>query len=160
MRKHNPFLQFIIGLAMLVAGGYWFLSTVTVTTGFYGLTFGNTRISGGLVVVPFIAGIIWLFLNFDSIGAKILTGAGLLIILASVIMSTTFIFQRRSLYEYLIMLVLIFGGGALCAQVLFAKPKENKRPRKKSSSNDYEELSPRESFEEIEDELEKLRKNL
>lgn len=157
MKKRNPFLQFIIGLAMLVAGGYWFLTTVTVTTGFYGLTLGNTRISGGLVVIPFIAGIIWLFLNFDSIGAKILTGAGLVIIFASVIMSTTFIFQRRSLYEYLIMLVLIFGGAALCAQVLFAKPKDDRRPRKRGGE---EELSPKESFEEIEDELEKLRKGL
>ena len=145
---------------MLVSGGYWFLSTVTVSTGFFGFTFGNTRISGGLVVVPFIAGIIWLFLNFDSIGAKILTGAGLLIILASIIMSTTFIFQKRTLYEYLLMLVFIFGGGALCAQVLFAKPNDDRRPRKKNSQNDYEDLSPRESFEEIEEELDKLRKNL
>ena len=156
MKKRNPFLQFLIGLAMLVAGGYWFLTTVTVTTGFYGLTFGNTRISGGLVVVPFIAGIIWLFLNFDSIGAKILTGAGLLIILASVIMSTTFVFQRRTLYEYLIMLILIFGGGALCGQVLFSKPKDDRRPR----SDKEEKLSPKEEFEEIEDELERLRKNI
>jgi hypothetical protein len=45
------------------------------------------------------------------------------VILASVIMSTRFIFERRSLYEYLIMLVLIFGGAALCMKVLFAKPK-------------------------------------
>lgn len=148
MKKRNPFLQFLIGLVMLAAGGYWFMSSVTVTTGFYGLHLGNFHVSGGLVVVPFIAGIIWLFLNTDSIGAKLLTGIGLVIILASVIMSTTFVFQSRTLYEYLIMLVLIFGGAALSLQVLFAKPKDDSRPR-----------SPREEYEELEDELDRIRKN-
>ena len=151
MKKRNPFLQFIIGLLMLVAGGYWFMSSVTVTTGFYGLRLGNFHVTGGLVVVPFIAGIIWLFLNTDSIGAKILTGAGLVIILASVIMSTTFVFHSRSLYEYLIMLILIFGGAALSLQVLLAKPKDDR--------NDDRKRSPREEYEELEEELDRLRKN-
>lgn len=152
MKKRNPFTQFIIGLLMLVAGGYWFLTSVTVTTGFYGLALGNFRINGGLVIVPFIAGIIWLFLNFDSIGAKILTGIGLVIILASVIMSTRFIFHNRSLYEYLIMLILIFGGAALCGQVLFAKPKTEPINRKKDSP------TARQEYNEIEEELDKLRR--
>lgn len=147
MKKRNPFLQFIIGLLMLVAGGYWFMSSVTVTTGFYGLRIGNMHVTGGLVIVPFIAGIIWLFLNTDSIGAKILTGAGLIIILASVIMSTTFVFHNRSLYEYLIMIILIFGGAALSLQVLLAKPKDDRKS------------SPREEYEELEEELDRLRKN-
>lgn len=137
---------------MLVAGGYWFLTSVTVTTGFYGLTLGSFRINGGLVVVPFIAGIMWLFLNFDSIGAKILTGLGLVIILASVIMSTRFIFQSRSLYEYLIMLVLIFGGAALCGQVLFAKPKNELIDKKEDTP------TARQEYDEIEEELDKLRR--
>lgn len=152
MKKRNPFLQFLIGLAMLVAGGYWFLASVTVTTGFYGLTLGGFRLNGGLVVVPFIAGIIWLFLNFDSIGAKILTGLGLLVILASVIMSTRFIFQSRSLYEYLIMLVLIFGGAALCGQVLFAKPKNELIDKKDDLP------TARQEYDELEEELDKLRR--
>lgn len=122
MKKGNPLMQFMIGLIMLVAGGYWFMTSVTVTTGFYGLTFGDFRINGGLVVVPFIAGIIWIFIS-DSIGGKILTVLGLVAIIASVIMSTHFVFERRTLYEYLIMLVLIFGGAGLCMKVLFAKPK-------------------------------------
>lgn len=152
MKKRNPFLQFLIGLAMLVAGGYWFLSSVTVTTGFFGLSLGGFRINGGLVVVPFIAGIIWLFLNIDSIGAKILTGVGLLIILASVIMSTRFIFSNHSLYEYLIMLVLIFGGAALCGQVLFAKPDRELIDKKKDAP------TARQEYDEVEKELDKLRR--
>ena len=146
MKKRIPLIQFIIGLVMLTAGGYWFMSSVTVTTGFYGLRLGNMQISGGLVVVPFIAGIIWLFLNIGSIGAKILTCLGLVIILASVIMSTQFVFRSRTLYEYLIILVLIFGGAALSLQVLLAKPK------------DTGSKSPREEYEELENELDRLRK--
>lgn len=152
MQKRNPFLQFLIGLLMLIAGGYWFLNSVTVTTGFYGLSLGGMRLSGGLVVVPFIAGIIWLFLNMDSIGAKILTGAGLVIILASVIMSTRFVFQSRSLYEYLIMLVLIFGGAALTGQVLFARPKNDVIDKKDDAP------TPRQEYDELEAELDKLRR--
>lgn len=147
MKKRNPLLQFIIGLIMLTVGAYWFMASVTVRTGFFGLNIGGMNISGGLIVVPFIVGIIWLFLNFDSIGAKILIALGLLLILASIIMNTHFDFRQRNLYEYLIMLLFIFGGGALTLQVLFAKPKENKRN-----------LSPREKYEELEDELDCIRK--
>ena len=148
MKKRNPLLQLIIGLVMLTVGGYWFMSSVTVTTGIFGLRFGGLNVSGGLIVVPFIAGIIWLFLNFDSIGAKILTGLGLLLIIASIIMNTNFVFRHRNLYEYLIMLILIFGGAALDLQVLLAKPK-----------NTGKDSTPKEEYEELEDELDRMRKD-
>ena len=76
------------------------------------------------MVVPFIAGIIWLFLNVDSVGAKILTVLGIVIILASIISNIRFVFRSVSLYAYLIMLILIFGGAALVGQVLFRWPKD------------------------------------
>ena len=76
------------------------------------------------MVVPFIAGIIWLFLNVDSVGAKILTVLGIVIILASIISNIRFVFRSVSLYVYLIMLILIFGGAALVGQVLFRWPKD------------------------------------
>lgn len=152
MKKRNPLTQFLVGLVMLVAGGYWFMSSVTVTTGYFGLSFGNFHLSGGLVVIPFIAGIIWLFLNTDSIGAKLLTGLGLIIILGSIIMSTRFIFHSKSLYEYLLMLVLIFGGAALSLQVLLASPKEDS-DRKGSTHHSAEK-----SYDDLEKELEELKK--
>lgn len=136
MKKDHSILRFFAGLAMLAAGGYWFMSSVTVRTGFWGLHIGGFRITGGLVVVPFIIGIIWMFVNSDSVMAKILTGIGLLIILASVIMSTTFVFHSRTLYEYLIMLVLIFGGAAMTLQVLFSDPE--KKSKKKNKDEELE----------------------
>lgn len=129
-KRRNPLGQFVIGMIMLAAGLYWFLSNVTVTTGF-GLYFRGFHFGAGLVVVPFIGGIIWLFLNVDSVGAKLLTGVGLLIILASIISNIRFMFRAVSLYAYLLMLILIFGGGALVGQVLFRWPNDEDEEKKK-----------------------------
>ena len=122
--------QFVIGMVMLAAGLYWFMSNVTVST-YFGLRIGGFRFGAGLVVVPFIAGIIWLFLNVDSVGAKLLTVLGIVIILASIISNIHFVFRSTSLYVYLIMLVLIFGGAALVGQVLFRWPKDDEDRNKK-----------------------------
>ena len=129
-KQRNPLGQFVIGMVMLAAGLYWFMSNVTVMTHF-GFQIWNFRVGAGLIVVPFIAGIIWLFLNVDSFGAKLLTVLGLVIILASIISSIQFMFRATSMYVYLIMLILIFGGAALVGQVLFRWPKDEARDKKK-----------------------------
>ena len=128
-RRRNPLGQFVIGMVMLAAGLYWFMSNVTVST-YFGFHIWGYRLGAGLVVVPFIAGIIWLFLNVDSMGAKILTAVGVVIILAAVISNIRFIFRSTSLYVYLVMLILIFGGAALVGQVLFRWPKDEDEKKK------------------------------
>lgn len=131
MKKgRNPLAQFMIGMVMLAAGLYWFLSNVTVMTHF-GFQIWNFRVGAGLIVIPFIAGIIWLFVNVDSFGAKLLTVLGIVVILASIIANIQFIFRATSLYVYLIMLILIFGGAALVGQVLFRWPKDEDEKKKK-----------------------------
>lgn len=131
MKKgRNPLAQFMIGMVMLAAGLYWFLSNVTVMTHF-GFQLWNFRVGAGLIVIPFIAGIIWLFVNVDSFGAKLLTVLGIVVILASIIANIQFIFRATSLYVYLIMLILIFGGAALVGQVLFRWPKDEDEKKKK-----------------------------
>ena len=129
-KRRNPLAQFMIGMVMLAAGLYWFLSNVTVMTHF-GFQLWNFRVGAGLIVVPFIAGIIWLFVNVDSFGAKLLTVLGIVVILASIIDNIQFIFRATSLYVYLIMLILIFGGAALVGQVLFRWPKDEDEKKKK-----------------------------
>lgn len=121
MKKgRNSLLKFMAGIIMLIAGLYWFMSSVTVTTGFYSFRIGQFS-GGGLVVVPFIAGICWMFARPDSLGAKIVTILGLVIILASIIAGTRFVFRSRNLYEYLLMLVFIFGGAAITLSMLLSK---------------------------------------
>lgn len=129
-RKRNPLAQFLIGLVMLAAGLYWFISNVTVSTHF-GLSLWGFHFGAGLIVVPFVAGIIWLFFNVDSMGAKLLTVLGVVMILASIISNIRFVFRATSLYVYLIMLVLIFGGAALVGQVLFGWPKDEDDKKRK-----------------------------
>ena len=83
-KGRNSLLRFLVGLIMLVAGLYWFMTSVSVTTGFYSLRIGQLN-GSGLVVVPFIVGICWLFVKPDSVVAKIIIVLGLVIILASII---------------------------------------------------------------------------
>lgn len=123
-KEGNELVQFLIGIVMLAVGLYWFSSSVMVTTGFYDITFGSYRTGGGLVVVPLIIGICWVFANPRSIGAKIVVVLGVIIILASIIAGTKFIFYRRNLYEYIIMLIFIFGGASMTLKVLLSKPKD------------------------------------
>lgn len=129
----NSLLMFFGGLAMLAAGLYWLFQSVEVHSSFSGgyVRFGGgMNIPQGLVIVPFIVGIVWLFANFDSFGAKILTCIGLLIIVAAIIMSVQFHFVRRSLYEYLIMMVFIFGGAAMVLRVLSYDPNKHDKDKK------------------------------
>jgi len=118
-RKQNDLLVFFGGLAMVVAGLYWFMTKVTVHSGFGGTIFlGRVAINSGLLVVPFIVTIIWLFINPDSFLAKICVGLSVILIIAAIIMNTSIHLQPTSLYEYLLMLVFIFGGGAMVLKVL------------------------------------------
>lgn len=119
-RKQNDLLVFLGGLAMLAVGLYWFMSKVTVTSSFFsgGLHLGGFSVNTGLIVVPFIASIIWLFVNPDSFLAKICVVLSVILIIAAVIMNTSIYLRPTSLYEYLLMLVFIFGGGAMVLKVL------------------------------------------
>ena len=143
-RKQNDLLTFLGGLAMLVAGLYWLTNKVSVTSGFFGGSFsmGGMNLTSGMVVVPFIACIIWLFVDPDSFFAKICVGLSILLIVAAIIMSTELHLRNTTLYEWLIMLVFIFGGGALVLKVL-CNPK-------------YRDDDHRDSLDDYMDELEDL----
>ena len=115
---------------MLVAGLYWFMTKVSVTTNFFGGSL-HFQFNSGLIVVPFIATIIWLFVNPDSFLAKIAVGLSVILIIAAIIMNTSFYFRQTSLYEYLLMLVFIFGGGAMVLRVLCNPKYSDKKDKKK-----------------------------
>ena len=121
MRKY--WIQLSAGIALLVSGGYWFFSNIYVTTSYFGLSLGSMKVSGGLVIVPFLIGIVWLLVKPKTLAPKILTVAGLLIIILSVISSTRFVIRNMNLFEYLLILTMIFTGGALIAIAMFSKKK-------------------------------------
>jgi hypothetical protein len=108
---------FLIGLGMTIAGGFLFMNHVRVGYSFWHFFGRNTQ---GLVLIPLIVGIGFLFFNRKSIIGWILAGAGALIIFLSVIVSLRFYFPRTSLFNLIVMLVLLVGGIGLVLRSLKA----------------------------------------
>ena len=159
-KEKNELLQFVGGLAMLAVGLYFFMAKVHVTTIWgYGGLFGISWMSSGLVVVPFVIGVIMMFVSPKSLWGKIVAGLGLLIIIASVIASTQLYLSRITLYEWLLMLVLIFGGAGLVARVLLHDPDKRKSDRYETSSRSKT-AGNEEILEDVDKELEELRNKM
>jgi len=142
-RKQNDLITFLAGLAMLVVGLYWLTTRVSVSTSFFGgtMSLGGLSINSGMIVVPFIVCIIWLFVDPDSFLAKICVGLSVLLIIAAIILNTHLHMHSTSLYEYLIMLIFIFGGGAMVLKVLckpiYKEMEEEREARMRGSYDDY-----------------------
>lgn len=121
---NNDVIQFFVGLAMTVVGGYLFMQNVQVSSSnlFTFSMFG--RQMDGLIFVPLIASIVFLFFKYN-IFSKICCGLSLLIIIANVIMNLRLNWTTTSLFGTLVIFVLLFGGIGLLAKVLFANPAGN-----------------------------------
>jgi len=116
----NSLVIFLVGIAMLVAGLFWLTTIVQVTTLWgAGFRIGGANIPSGLTLVPLIAGILWVFFNPKALGAKILCVVGIVILVASIIMSVRFHVSRTTLFEFILIFVCIAGGAGLIARVLF-----------------------------------------
>jgi hypothetical protein len=107
--------EFLIGLAMTVAGAYLLTNQVIVTSGFWTLWGYNTF---GLSLLPLIFGIGLLFFNGRSVIGWILLFVGIVAIFTAIIMNLQIYFQPTSLFNTLAMLVLLFGGIGLIARSL------------------------------------------
>src|SRR5919108_2574712 len=105
--------EFVIGLVMAATGGYLLLNQVTVTTGYW--TFWGYN-AFGLTLVPLLGGIGWLFFDGRSTLAWLLVFLGAAIILVGIIANLTIYFRPSSLFNTLIMLVLLLGGLGLIAR--------------------------------------------
>ncbi len=155
-KKGNELLQFLGGLAMLVVGLFILSQKVVVSSGFFGagIWFGSFHMNNGLIMIPFIIGIVWMFASGGSFLSKVFTGLGVLLIIVSIIISTRIHLIHLSLYEWILILVLIFGGVGLLARVLFAMPKKN-RPEKEE---DRKAIEVQDKMLEIEEEIERIKK--
>jgi hypothetical protein len=106
---------FVIGALMAVAGAYLLTNQVTVTTGFWRLWGYNAF---GLSLLPFIIGLAFLFFDGRSILGWVLTVAGAVIIFVGILSNLDVYFRPTSLFNTLLMLVLLFGGVGLVARSL------------------------------------------
>jgi hypothetical protein len=106
---------FFIGVVMAAAGGYLILNQVQVTTSYW--RFGQYG-GFGLTLLPLLVGVAFLFYNGRSIVGWLLTLAGAGIILAGVLMNMDIYFRQTTLFNTIVMLVLLFGGLGLIARSL------------------------------------------
>src|SRR5437867_10252959 len=118
---------FLLGFALACAGGWLLTNQVVVSSEYFASAFMmpiiNYRMNSfGLSLVPFIIGIGFLFFNGKSVIGWLLTIAGLVIILAGILMSLLIFFRPTSLFNTLVMLVLLFGGIGLIIRSLKPRP--------------------------------------
>ena len=107
--------HFLIGFAMACAGAYLLSNQVMVASSYW--TFNGTN-AFGLTLLPMLIGIGMLFWNGRSVLGRLLTAAGALFILAGVLINLHIYFQPTSLFNTIVMLVLLAGGLGLIARAL------------------------------------------
>jgi hypothetical protein len=111
-------VEFLLGLAMAVGGGYLLTNQVTISSGFWGWFGPHTF---GLSLLPLIVGCGLLFFDARSRGGLLLTVGGAVVILLGILMNLRIFFEPTSLFNTLIMLVLLAGGLGLLARSLRPK---------------------------------------
>jgi uncharacterized protein len=109
---------FFMGFVMAVAGGWLLTNQVTVTSGGWRLWGYNAF---GLSLLPFVIGIGFLFFDGKSKVGWLLTVAGAVIIFVGILTNLDIYFRPTSLFNTVLMLVLLVGGIGLVARSLSAR---------------------------------------
>ena len=128
-KKEKNSMDLILGILIIGAGLFFLLQQTDVTMSLGSFRFFNWGFDmpSGLVVIPLIAGVIMLAFNPKNAVGKVVTGLGIVIIVAAIIMSTTIRFRTTSMYNYVIMVVLIAVGAGFLLKYFFGNnKKENK----------------------------------
>jgi hypothetical protein len=105
--------EFLIGFVMACVGGYLLSNQVTVVGSYWNFYGGS---SFGITLVPMLLGVAIVFWNGKSTIGWALTAGGALFILAGVIANMHIYFRAASLFETIVMLVILVGGLALIAR--------------------------------------------
>ena len=107
--------HFLMGFIMACVGGYLLCNQVTVV-GSYWMFHGENAF--GITLLPMLFGIAILFWNGRSVIGWLLTAGGALFIIAGVIANMHIYFQPTSLFNTIVMLVLLVGGLGLIVRAL------------------------------------------
>jgi hypothetical protein len=105
--------KFLLGFVMICVGGYLLTNQVTVAGSYWNFYGANTF---GVTLIPMLFGIGLLFWNGRSVAGWALTSAGALFILAGVIANLHIYFRPATLFNTIVMLVLVVGGLGLVAR--------------------------------------------
>lgn len=110
--------SFLFGLGLFAAGIYLLFQQVDVHGGHFHWGGWNQDRSFGLTVLPMLIGVGILFWNGSSIAGWLLTGGGLLLIVVGIVANMQIHFRRTTLWNTLVILVLIVAGLGLVVRSL------------------------------------------
>lgn len=106
--------RFFLGLGMMVAGGYLFLSSIRVyhlfNLGYSLYAFGPVRLTTGMTLLPLGLGLAMIFYNAKNVLGWLLFLGSLLAICVGVVASIHFSLASMSLFDLLVILTLLLGG--------------------------------------------------
>ena len=105
--------KFLLGVVMVCVGGYLLMNQVTVAGSYWSFYGAETF---GITLIPMLFGIGLLFWNGRSKAGWVLTLAGAFFILAGVIANLHIYFRPATLFNTIVMLVLVVGGLGLVAR--------------------------------------------
>jgi len=117
-------LSFLLGLVMMIGGGYLLLNSIIVRPNF-GLgmrAFGNSvPVTSGMILIVFMFGVGFIFYDREKWVGWILAAGSVIALVFGVIASTTLQFASMSVFDLLAILVLLFGGTGLFLRSLIAR---------------------------------------
>jgi len=111
--------EFLVGFVMTCIGGFLFTHQVSIVGSYWSFWGGS---SFGITLLPMLLGVAILFWNGKSVIGWLLTAAGALFIFAGIIANMHIYFQPTSLFNTLVMLILLVGGLALIARSIRPHP--------------------------------------
>lgn len=153
-KAKNKLLTLLGGVGMLIVGLFILSQKVIVYTGFYSIL--GFRMNSGLIMIPFIIAIVWLFASGGSFGAKVLTCLSVAFIVISIVMSVSVYLMSMTLFDWVVLIVLIFGGLGMIIRALFASDSAG-RKNTRSQSQSINSPSIEESLISIDEELKRLK---
>jgi len=110
---------FVLGLVMTTIGGYLLMNQVTVHGGYWQWSgWGGSR-SFGITLIPLLFGVGILFFDGRSKVGWLLATLGAVILFAGIIANLDINFRSATLFETIVMLVLLVGGLGLVARSVF-----------------------------------------
>ncbi len=115
---------FLIGLIMMIGGGYMLLNGIIVRPNFsmgsrvFGI--GGVPITSGMVLIPFMFGVGMIFYNSKNWIGWLLAGGSLVALIFGVIANMTLQLARMSAFDLIVILVLFVGGLGLFLRSLRA----------------------------------------
>lgn len=111
--------HFLLGLIMMVVGGYLLLDQVQVYGGYWYFGWaGSYGRSFGVTLIPLLFGIGILFYDGRSFAGRFLVGLGTLVIFTGIIANVDIHFRQTSLFALLVMLVMLVGGLGLVVRAV------------------------------------------